>query len=188
MGLGSAAIALMRASLVLGILLSTAVTSSAIDTAYLGTWSRSADKCEFDDVFRITRQGMSGHEFACKTTRSSRSENGWSLRLACSEEGNTYTLDVRWQLLENGRLRQTSKGKVTEYARCAGSATPRSQPALMDTPFGRVTQQEFARKCVGCFNEAQGMGRSVGGYCPVGCVDVFSTMVCDNRGQCRAGP
>lgn len=187
MGLRSAAAVLMRAATALGILIATVVTASAIDAAYIGTWSRSADKCDLDEVFRITRQGMSGHEFACTTTRSSRDGNGWSLRLACSGEGNKYNLDLRWQLLENGRLRETGKGKVVEYARCPGSAKPPSQPALMDTPFGRVTQEEFARKCVGCFNEAQGMGRSVGGYCSVGCVDVFSTMVCDNRGRCRAG-
>jgi hypothetical protein len=63
---------------------------------------------------------MSGREFAFKTTRSSHDKNGWRLRLSCSGEGDKYTLDVRWRVLKNGRLRETIKGKTVEYERCSG--------------------------------------------------------------------
>jgi hypothetical protein len=174
-------------SLVASMLMATA--AKAIDGAYVGIWTRSGGKCEFDEAFRITREGIAGHEYVCTTTRSSRDKNGWSVRLSCSGEGNQYTLDLRWRLLKNGRLRETINGKTGEYVRCASITGSQSEAEVRDTPFGRITPREFARQCVSCFNDAQQMGRSVGGYCPPDCVDIFSNnMVCGNDGRCRLGP
>jgi hypothetical protein len=162
-------------------------TSNAIDNTYVGTWSRNA-ACEIDEAFQITQQGMSGHEFICTTTRSLREKGGWNLRLSCSAEGESYTLNVRWRLLKSGNLRQTIKGKTVEFLRCSSKKAPQSEVSKMNTPFGRVTPDEFAQKCVECMNESQELGRSVGGYCPPDCVDVFSNnMICDNQGKCRVG-
>lgn len=162
--------------------------SAAIDQAYLGEWAQSGETCDGDRTFRITKGGMSGREFACRTTRSSQSNSGWKFRMACTGEGNEYVLNLRWLLLKSGRLRETIDGKTLEYRRCSGGSE-QSEAAGKNTPFGRTGTKEFARKCVACFNDAQQMGRSVGGYCPSDCVDVFSTeMVCDNQGHCRLRP
>ena len=47
---------------------------------------------------------------------------------------------------------------------------------------------EFERKCIACLKEAHSLGRSVGGFCPVHCADVYGRMVCDRNGSCRPGP
>ena len=151
----------------------TASSAAAIDSAYLGTWARSGAKCEDDRVMYITRDGLSGHEWGCTTNRAKREKSGWSLRLSCSAEGTDYALRLHWRLLKNGRLRETIDGKVREYSRCSTRAATESQP------------ESFAAQCVACFNEAQQLVRSVGGYCPPDCVPVFSTMVCDSSGICH---
>lgn len=181
--------ALVRLSFLLAAWASMASTSGAIDADYIGEWSPKGGVCEFDELFSITRDGMTGQEFACTTKRSGRSMHGWILQLECSAEGGNYTLNISWRLLKNGRLRQTIKAKTLEFRRCLAIKGQQSEAAKMDTPFGRVTSEEFAGKCVECFNDAQQMGRSVGGYCPGDCVDIFSTrMVCDDKGLCKVGP
>ena len=179
---------LLRLAVLLVALALTISTSRAIEDVYFGTWSKIAGKCDPDEVIQITKEGVSGNEYACKTTRSSRDKNGWNLRMSCDGEGYNWTLNLRWRLLKSGRLRETAKGKTVEYTRCTAVAGPQSQ-STMDTPFGRLTPREFTLKCVECFNDAQQMNRSVGGYCPPDCVPVFSEqMICDNQGRCRAGP
>jgi hypothetical protein len=52
------------------------------------------------------------------------------------------------------------------------------------------TPAQFARECIKCESEALGMGRSVMGYCPGDCGDVYSKEICD-QGEgmhCRPGP
>ena len=79
---------------------------------------KSREKCDPDEVIQITKEGVSGNEYACKTTRSSRDKNGWNLRMSCDGEGYNWTLNLRWRLLKSGRLRETAKGKTVEYTRC----------------------------------------------------------------------
>ncbi|WP_192179688.1 hypothetical protein [Mesorhizobium amorphae] len=165
--------------------------ASAIDESYLGQWSAKT-VCDLDDL-TITQKGISGQEYACKTTKSKKSKSGWNLTLSCAGEGVEYTTNATFLLLRNGRLRQTIKGQATEFRRCRGASSevpPKKQTgAKLDTPWGRLTPRQFTLRCVECFNEAQSMGRGIGGYCPGDCVEIFSTqMTCDNQGKCRANP
>jgi hypothetical protein len=41
--------------------------------------------------------------------------------LACAAEGSEYTLNLRWRLAPDGRLREIQKEQSTEYVRCAES-------------------------------------------------------------------
>ena len=53
------------------------------------------------------------------------------------------------------------------------------------------TPAQFARECIKCQSEALGMARSVGGYCPGTCGDVYAKEICDQGGNgmhCRPGP
>jgi hypothetical protein len=96
--------------------------------------------------------------------------------LACSAEGTSYSLQLRWRLLKNGNLRETIDGKTAEYARCTKRAAKQSNQSNPDS---------FAAECVACFNEAQQLVKSVGGYCRPDCVPVFETMTCDSKGICH---
>ena len=167
--------------------------ASAIDKSYLGDWSVSPT-CMDDEILTITPKGTSGIEHLCTTTKSSKGKKGWTLTMKCVGEGEHYTMNTTFLLLKNGRLRQTTKGrKVIEHQRCSGgqSAAPLTSAGTeagnkLDTPWGRITQKQFANKCVECFNEAQTLRRSVGGYCPPNCAEI--EMTCDNQGVCHATP
>jgi hypothetical protein len=51
------------------------------------------------------------------------------------------------------------------------------------------TPAQFASECIKCQSEALGVGRSVGGYCPGTCGDVYAKEICDQGGMhCRPGP
>lgn len=146
-------------------------TSVALDEGYLGTWSRNGGVCGTDSWMHIGENGLAGHEFACSTKRSKWDGKSWRVTFACSAEGSDYTLQVRWRLLKDGRLRETIDGTVRDYKRCS---------AAEDKP----APKNFAEQCVSCFNEAQEMIRSVGGYCPPECADTFGNMECDSKGVC----
>jgi hypothetical protein len=49
------------------------------------------------------------------------------------------------------------------------------------------TREQFAKQCIKCQDEALKIGRSVGGFCPSDCADVYSEEVCDSKGRCRPG-
>lgn len=52
-----------------------------------------------------------------------------------------------------------------------------------------VIPAQFGKQCVACMNEAHRLGRSVGGFCPGSCTEVYEKMICDNRGvNCKPGP
>ena len=168
--------------------------ASAIDKSYLGEWS--ATDCGGEPALIITPTGISGTEYLCKTTKSSKSKKGWALIMKCGGEDGDYSYKTTFLLLKNGRLRETNADRTTEFRRCSGAQAeaPSTKAGTkagnkLDTPWGRITQKQFANKCVECMNESQAMGRSVGGYCPPDCVDVFSTqMTCDNQGKCHVTP
>lgn len=166
----------MRSSLAVGLVLALAVVlamampSSAFDRNYVGAWSATA-RCDDDMTDRITRDGWSGTEFSCKTLRSKREKGGWRVNFTCAAEGENYAISVHWRLLKNGRLRQSIAGRKTvDFFRCEPAAARNSQSS------------DFAQRCLACFNEAQQLGRSVGGFCRPDCADVFMTMVCDSKG------
>jgi hypothetical protein len=99
-------------------------TPAAIDPAYVGVWAPYPGACRADDrtAFRLRPKGISGREFECQLEQASSDRAGWLVRLSCAAEGNEYTLNLRWQLTPNGRLRETQKGQSTEYVRCRDSA------------------------------------------------------------------
>ncbi len=155
----------------LALLLGMAVPSFALDKKYLGSWSTSA-KCEEDMIVHIKRDEYSGTEFHCRALRSKREKGGWRADFSCAAEGEEYALSVHWMLTKNGRLKQAIDGRrVVEMRRCSPAVTRSSQPS------------NFAQECMSCFNEAQQLGRSVGGFCRPNCADVFMTMVCDSKGS-----
>ena len=161
--------------------------ASAIDKSYLGQWS-DTKPCD-DTALSINPGGISGLDYQCKTTKSSKSKKGWTLTMSCTGEGEAGVDKISFLLLKNGHLRLTRGTRVTELRRCSGAqvAAPTKQTgAMLDTPFGRVTPKQFANKCVECFNEAMSIGRSVGGYCPANCAQV--EMTCDNQGKCHVTP
>ena len=94
----------------------------AVDRAYLGAWAPDYGKCNFSGSgpFRITAKGIEGHEFTCTTKRTTTDSAGLLVYLSCSGkgEGDTYNLTLRWKILPNGHLRETTKEKVFEYVRC----------------------------------------------------------------------
>jgi hypothetical protein len=141
----------------------------AIDGKILGSWSASP-KCEDDMTVHIKRNEYSGVEFACRILKTKRDKGGWRATLRCTGEGEEYSQSVHWRMLKNGRLRQSIDGRTIEMRRC-------SQAAKVNSP-----ANDFANKCVACFNEAQELGRSVGGFCWPDCTDVFTTMICDSKG------
>jgi hypothetical protein len=109
----------------------------AIDRTYLGAWTPEPGKCDFSGAgpFKITPQGIEGHEFDCTMKRATPDSGGWLVHLSCTAEGNTYSLTLRWKITPGGQLRETTKDKVVEYARCtattdATSGSGSGQPAV----------------------------------------------------------
>jgi hypothetical protein len=92
----------------------------AIDPAYLGFWAPSPKACRADErtAFRITPKGISSYEEGCEINQASPDGAGWLVRLSCASEGYDSTVTLRWQLMPNGRLRETMKGRTSEYIRC----------------------------------------------------------------------
>lgn len=168
--------ALLGRSLLVLFFVSLAGLAAAMDDALLGRWAYKAGSCEEDMTFKIAKDGLSGAEFYCAPQRIRREKGGWKIQFSCSGEGNEYVLRVHWRLLKNGRLRETSGGKTKDYTRCSAGS---------DTPLDPANPYSSPSKCVACFNEAQQLTKSVGGYCPAACAPVFETMVCDSKGICR---
>ncbi len=107
----------------------------AIDAAYLGFWALSPEGCNADDrnSFRLTSKGISGRELECETKQASSDGSGWRMRLWCGSEGSEYFLDVRWQLMPNGRLHETQKGKAfgsMAFTSWLGPTVPVSVPGI----------------------------------------------------------
>lgn len=165
---------LARLSILLSMLCIAVSPALAVDSKIFGSWSASP-KCEDDMTVHIKRNEYSGVEFVCSFARTRPERGGWRVTLDCTGEGENYTLDVRWRMLKNGRLQQSIAGRRTIEMRRCSAATKAQSPA-----------SDFAKQCVACFNEAQELGRSVGGFCWPDCADVFATMVCSSEGTgCR---
>jgi hypothetical protein len=95
----------------------------AIDPAYLGYWAENAAACTPHDAFRITQEGFSAREGACRTTEAHKEGKDWVLRLRCASEGFESNVTLHWQLGQDGRLQETQDGRTTTYVRC-GKMTP----------------------------------------------------------------
>ena len=95
----------------------------AIDPAYLGYWAEDAKACTLYDAFRITPEGFSASEEFCRTKEAHKEGEGWVVRLRCAAEGLDSTITLRWQVGQDGRLRETQNGRTATYVRC-GKMTP----------------------------------------------------------------
>ena len=118
----------------------------AVDQAYLGAWAPDPAKCNFSGSgpFRITAKGIEGHEFTCTTKRTTSDSAGLLMNLSCADEGNTYDLTLRWKIMPNGHLRETTKEKVVEYVRCKPddeAGGPQATQAMHHDEAGTVTYQ-----------------------------------------------
>jgi hypothetical protein len=153
-----------------------AMPSMAMDEALLGRWARAGGSCEEDMTIKIARDGLSGSEYFCAPKGIKRDKGGWKINFSCSAEGEAYTLRAHWRLLKNGQLREVIDGKTAHYDRCS---------ALDEVLLDPANPYTAPSRCVSCFNEAQSLGRSVGGYCPAACGPAFEAMVCDSSGICR---
>jgi hypothetical protein len=84
----------------------------------------------------------------------------------------------------------TAAATMQRICGLAGAQSPQArkkEPSIADGPSG-FKPGEFERKCIACLKQAHSVGRSVGGFCPVHCADVYGRMVCDRNGSCRPGP
>jgi hypothetical protein len=90
----------------------------AIDPAYLGYWAESVQSCNPHDAFRITPEGFSGREEACRTKEAHKEGKAWFLRLRCASEGSDSDVTLRWELGQDGRQRETQNGGTVTYVRC----------------------------------------------------------------------
>ena len=167
---------ILARSILVVLLASLAAPAAAMDKTLLGRWGQVGGSCEEDMTFKIAADGLSGVEYFCAPKRIKRDKGGWRINFACSGEGSAYALRVHWRLLKSGQLREVIGTKTTHYARCSAL-----DEALLD-PGNPYTAPS---RCVACFNEAQSLAKSVGGYCPTACVPVFGTMLCDSGGICR---
>jgi hypothetical protein len=71
----------------------------------------------------------------------------------------------------------------------AVGANAKSNHPAFEHGISGYSPAQFAQECIKCQNEALGVGRSVGGYCPSACTEVFSKEICDGQGmRCRPGP
>jgi hypothetical protein len=102
---------------VLAVLL-TGTPAFAIDRAYMVVWTPEPGKCDGPGPFQITARGLDEHEASCRTIHAARNGAGWTVQLVCAAEGETSKLNVQWQLLPNGHLREKIDGKVNDYVRC----------------------------------------------------------------------
>lgn len=90
----------------------------AVDDKILGSWSASP-RCEDDMTVHIKRNEYSGVEFVCSILKTKRDKGGWRATLRCTGEGEEYSQNIHWRMLENGRLRQSIAGRSTvEMRRC----------------------------------------------------------------------
>jgi hypothetical protein len=134
----------------------------AFDSSYIGAWTPEPGKCDFGGAwpFRITAKGLEGHELSCRTKRARRDGGGWSVQLTCAGEGETSTLKLHWQILPDGRLRETSKGKVANFVRCsAQSAFAQQRP---ETPRHPVDSGAYRAKAMAFLAPDIGDARSNG--------------------------
>jgi hypothetical protein len=70
------------------------------------------------------------------------------------------------------------------------SATAKSDHYAFEHGITGYTPAQFARLCIKCQAQAMGKGRSVMGYCPGDCGDVYANEICE-QGEamhCRPGP
>lgn len=84
----------------------------------------------------------------------------------------------------------TAAATMQKICGLAGAQSPQArkkEPSIADGPSG-FQPGEFERKCIACLMQAHSVGRSVGGFCPVHCADVYGRMICDRNGSCRPGP
>jgi hypothetical protein len=108
----------------------------AIDGAYIGDWTPEPGKCDFSGFgpFRITAKGMEGHEESCTTKHAKSDNDGLRVQLSCAAEGRTYDLALRWKIMPDGHLRETTKKKVVDYVRCKPPAVTAASPAAAVSP------------------------------------------------------
>jgi hypothetical protein len=99
----------------------------ALDPAYVGHWADGTEACrvakEYPETFpgfRITPTGMTTYNTRCSFTQQTRDGDGWKVRLSCVlVEGGKSTDNLRWQIMPDGRLRETQQNRKTiDYVRC----------------------------------------------------------------------
>src|SRR4051812_1675133 len=102
------------------ILLLISTPAFAVDQAYLGYWIVNVEGCRPDELagFRITPTGMTADKTRCNFIKQTRDGHGWKVRLSCVIEGGKSTVNLRWQMLPDGHLRETDSGQTTDYVRC----------------------------------------------------------------------
>lgn len=110
----------MLKTLVPPLMLLTWTPAWAIDGDDIGAWTPEPGKCDFSGAgpFRITAKGLEEHEASCRIKRARRDGAGWSVQLSCASEGNTSNINLHWQILPNGHLKEISKEKVADFVRC----------------------------------------------------------------------
>ena len=104
------------------ILLLIPTSAFALDPSYLGYWAVNAEVCRPDELagFRITPTGMTADKTRCSFIQQTRDGDGWKVRLSCVlVEGGKSTDNLRWQIMPDGRLRETQQNRKTnDYVRC----------------------------------------------------------------------
>lgn len=109
----------------------------AIDAAYIGAWTPEPGKCDFSGFgpFRITAKGIEGHEESCTMKHAKSDKDGLLVQLSCAAEGETFKRALRWKIMPDGHLRETTKEKVVDYVRCKPTfSADAASPAIVGTP------------------------------------------------------
>jgi hypothetical protein len=84
--------------------------AAAFAAASLTATASNAQACsDISDVFQITAKVMRGKEWMCDIEEVSPDGTGWMARLSCGSEGYANTLTSSWQIVPEGRLRETVK-------------------------------------------------------------------------------
>src|SRR4051812_24852133 len=99
------------------VLLLISTSAFALDPAYQGFWAPDPASCSQDEktAFHITPKGTTEPEASCRFTKQTRNGAGWDVRLSCASEGTTSSVNLRWQIMPNGHLRETKDGQTTDY-------------------------------------------------------------------------
>lgn len=112
--------------LVLGavLLLSAAASAQAAEPGYIGTWQIEGTPCangrlDNDGYLKINSKRTVAHESHCTIQKVTRGSTGWTAKLSCSGEGETWQRTVGWSLAENGKLIAIEGGHKSVYKRCS---------------------------------------------------------------------
>lgn len=89
------------------------------------------------------------------------------------------SLAVLWVAATSAALQPAAAAGVS----AAGIPT---KYAFQNGPNG-YTPKQFAKECIRCQDEVLNAGRSVMGYCPGDCGQVYTTEICDSQMKCHPG-